>query len=152
MNHILNTLNILIEEPDFDRITKFTHTKIMNLKSRRNKLKNRVDMMMNSTINLTPHSLSKYKDELIDLETQIKNLENNHERIQDLHYQHHGHKNIYKEAKEHSNHYRGWDYWFDHLAPISGQWKATRAGVCMNANSEETLRHMIDFKMHPRKG
>lgn len=41
-------------------------------------------------------------------------------------------------------HYRGWDYDFSASRPASGQWRATRAGVGMNTNSEEGLKRMID--------
>jgi len=45
-------------------------------------------------------------------------------------------------------HYRGWDYNFDPKRPVSGQWRATRAGVGMNTNSEKGLKRMIDQKLH----
>lgn len=53
------------------------------------------------------------------------------------------------EAKEKQKSYRSWDYWFDPLAPKSGQWKARYSnGITMNTNTEEGIKSMIDKKMY----
>ena len=43
--------------------------------------------------------------------------------------------------------YRGWNYDFSQNRPVTGAWRATRHGVGICNNSEESLRRMIDTKV-----
>lgn len=47
--------------------------------------------------------------------------------------------------------YRGWDYYFNADAPVTGRWRATRFGVGMCAGDELALRRMIDQKIEDQR-
>lgn len=100
MSNIEKVLFKLSEDIDFDKHLKFAETKILELKSRRAVLKNKLDDLKRN--DPKAFSIPVLQDDLDALDTQIQNMESNQKRINDIHVQRHGHEDIYtkKEQKE----------------------------------------------------
>jgi hypothetical protein len=98
ISNIERVLLKLNDDVDFDRHAKFSENKILELKSRRAKLKNKIDELKG----IDPKSLSikVYIDELEELDARISHMQTNQSRINDIHVQKHGHEDIYTQKEK----------------------------------------------------